>query len=469
MPTSAASFPTSHSTTPYWRNEVKPIDEHRSTESLPPHADIVIIGAGYAGAAIAHHLLERHSNHHDQSLPSIVILEAREACSGATGRNGGHFKPDPFSRAANVLKTHGKAVAEHVAAFEARQVQKVRAFVDDEEIDCDFEEVTVRDVCLYPAGRDKIEADLVALNEADISTARSLEYSSDREAEEISGVKGAKSCLTFNAARLWPYRLVSHMLEKAVSRGINLQTHTPVTSVTPTGEGSDASLWAVNSSRGSIQCSTVIYATNAYTSALVPELKDKIVPVRGMVARLLPATDAPLLNDSYMMRFSEFEYDYMISRPDGSIIVGGAKRDFYDELHEWYNVCDDGRLMKGATHYFDGYMQRHFSGWENCDVRTDQIWTGIMGYSNDGFPYVGPVYGKPGQYICAGFTGHGMPQIFLSAKAIAEMVTAGVSAAEVDLPLPYHTSPDRWSRQGTHASLQQWQAVSERAATRARL
>ncbi len=69
----------------------------------------------------------------------------------------------------------------------------------------------------------------------------------------------------------------------------------------------------------------------------------------------------------------------------------------------------------------------------------------VMGYSDDGFPYVGTVPGKPGQYICAGFNGHGMPQIFLSAKAIAEMVLLGATAEEAGLPLPYWTTNQRWT------------------------
>jgi glycine/D-amino acid oxidase-like deaminating enzyme len=85
----------------------------------------------------------------------------------------------------------------------------------------------------------------------------------------------------------------------------------------------------------------------------------------------------------------------------------------------------------------------------------------VMGYSDDGFPYVGPVRKKPGQYICAGFNGHGMPQIFLSAKAIAEMVISGATAGEVDLPLPYWTSPERWSDRKEHISSQAWRAVTK--------
>ena len=84
-----------------------------------------------------------------------------------------------------------------------------------------------------------------------------------------------------------------------------------------------------------------------------------------------------------------------------------------------------------------------------------------MGYTQDGFPYVGEVPGKPGQFIRAGFTGHGMPQIFLSAKAIAEMVVSSVTAKEAGLPSPYWTSPGRWWHHNEHISLRAWRAVVE--------
>lgn len=191
----------------------------------------------------------------------------------------------------------------------------------------------------------------------------------------MSGVRGAMSCHTYNAARLWPYRLVTHLLEKAVSQGVNLQTKTPVTGVLAADAGSKDYRWLVDTPRGSVKTDNVVYATNGYTSALVPEMKDKIVPVKGIVARLVGA-NAPKLTDSYMMRFSDHEYDYMIPRPDGSIILGGGKRDYYKDLNEWFNVSDDSKLIESARCYFDGYMQRHFHGWEDSDVRTEELWTG---------------------------------------------------------------------------------------------
>jgi glycine/D-amino acid oxidase-like deaminating enzyme len=47
----------------------------------------VIIGAGYSGVSLAYHLYKQLS-HADQPDPAITVLEARQICSGATGRNG---------------------------------------------------------------------------------------------------------------------------------------------------------------------------------------------------------------------------------------------------------------------------------------------------------------------------------------------------------------------------------------------
>jgi glycine/D-amino acid oxidase-like deaminating enzyme len=285
------------------------------------------------------------------------------------------LKPDPLLRAASVLESHGKEVAEHVASFEARQVEAIRELVALENIDCNFEETMVMDVCMYPEGRDKMKASIDKTVKEGISTAKTIKYFTGKEAENVSGVHGALSCHTYHAARLSPYRLVTRLLEKAISAGVDLQTFTPVAGVTAQQDGSGEHRWLVETLRGSVKAKTVIYATNGYTAALVPEMKDKIVPVRGTVARLSGAK-APKMNHSYMMRISAYEYDYMIPLPDNSIVVGGAKRDFYKHRDQWYNVSDDSKLIEGASDYFDGYMQRHFHGWEDSGASTKQVWTG---------------------------------------------------------------------------------------------
>jgi glycine/D-amino acid oxidase-like deaminating enzyme len=71
---------------PYWRTEPHRLDNYRSTDTLPKEIDIIIVGAGYAGSSVAYHILDQIKP--GSKPPSITILEARQACSGATARNG---------------------------------------------------------------------------------------------------------------------------------------------------------------------------------------------------------------------------------------------------------------------------------------------------------------------------------------------------------------------------------------------
>jgi glycine/D-amino acid oxidase-like deaminating enzyme len=86
-----------------------------------------------------------------------------------------------------------------------------------------------------------------------------------------------------------------------------------------------------------------------------------------------------------------------------------------------------------------------------------------MGYSNDGCPYIGEIPDRSGQYVCAGFSGHGMPQTFLAAEAIASMVVGGKSFEDTELPGLFKISPDRLESQEEHTSLAGWKTVMKRS------
>lgn len=70
-----------------------------------------------------------------------------------------------------------------------------------------------------------------------------------------------------------------------------------------------------------------------------------------------------------------------------------------------------------------------------------------MGYSFDGLPHVGQVPGEDGQYIVAGFTGHGMPQIFFAAEGLAKMIVTGAEFEETGLPRLFKSSQVRLDKQ----------------------
>jgi glycine/D-amino acid oxidase-like deaminating enzyme len=59
-----------------------------------------------------------------------------------------------------------------------------------------------------------------------------------------------------------------------------------------------------------------------------------------------------------------------------------------------------------------------------------QEWTGIMGATADGRPFIGEVPGKKGMWISAGFNGHGMVLCLKSAEALVTMMETGGETPE---------------------------------------
>lgn len=78
-----ATLPTPTSSNSFWHSEPnKFLIGHHTTEDLPAQADIVIVGSGITGTSAARYLAEDKR----ADGKTIVMLEAREACWGATGR-----------------------------------------------------------------------------------------------------------------------------------------------------------------------------------------------------------------------------------------------------------------------------------------------------------------------------------------------------------------------------------------------
>ena len=87
------TLPRPNPTVSYWQD---PPDaetaDYSSSEKVPQTADTVIIGSGITGSCVAWNMLNGISK-----SGKIVMLEARQVCSGATGRNGTHSFPTRFS------------------------------------------------------------------------------------------------------------------------------------------------------------------------------------------------------------------------------------------------------------------------------------------------------------------------------------------------------------------------------------
>lgn len=278
--------------------------------------------------------------------------------------------------------------------------------------------------------------------------------------------------VTSVAARMWPYKFVAKILEDLLtatnptSNGkFNLQTLTPAESLNPTSDGK----WSISTPRGLITANRVLLATNAYTSHLLPAFSSLIVPCRGQMSALIPPPsfhDANRLATSYGFLGDGID-DYLIQRPSelgGHLMFGGGRQN-------GPSLCtvDDSIIDENTAAYLRSRLptvltthppQFTESISESPPLSPVNEWTGIMGFSQDDLPWVGPVVTSlspahaPNLFLAAGYTGHGMPNAWLCGKAVAMMAARSLVnadtewlsesvSAEVGVPRAYRITEER--------------------------
>ena len=255
----------------------------------------------------------------------------------------------------------------------------------------------------------------------------------DDYAAQLCNMKRCKGLITKpRAASLYPYRLVCHMIRRCLEKpNFKLYTETPVISIS---KDYLADKWIVKTPRTTISASKVVHTTNAYASGLLDDLKGVIVPIRGQIQAItapegsLPGPMSFRGSMEYLLQRKSYGHEY---------ILGGG-RDHATGGNLEIGIIDDSTCDPGASKYLSHFITNLKN---EGDLKLIKEWTGIMGFTADQCPLVGEFPSKPGCYIAAGFSGHGMPRVFLSSKAVAETITKG--ALPDWLPRAYRITTDR--------------------------
>jgi glycine/D-amino acid oxidase-like deaminating enzyme len=90
-----------------------------------------------------------------------------------------------------------------------------------------------------------------------------------------------------------------------------------------------------------------------------------------------------------------------------------------------YNSDNTTDLNELMSEKLRNYLPRNFdlNLCEKDQTLIEKEWIGIMCFTPDHQPIVGPLSNRQGQYILAGYSGHGMPIAFLAGKHIAQMIS----------------------------------------------
>lgn len=184
---------------------------------------------------------------------------------------------------------------------------------------------------------------------------------------------------------------VAHIIKTCLAQGLNLQTWTPVKSVEASAE--TAGHWMVNTDRGSISTPTVVYATNAYTSALLPSFKSYIKPTAHMCNKVVPPpswSGTKSLQNSYGILASN---DALFSinpraNADGVVLFGGsnpAQGKLKEYLSGSFSRLYDDSLsnFEPVTNAVKEFTAAEFEGWGEEPPAPGQgcvyAWSGIIG------------------------------------------------------------------------------------------
>ncbi|WOO82646.1 putative oxidoreductase OrdL [Vanrija pseudolonga] len=498
-------LPRKDPTKSYWIEQApSPLKDFQSGP-LPERTDVLIIGAGYTAATLAYWL--RAFSPAD-AVPSITVLDARDICGGATGRNGGQLRPISFDAYADWAATYGRDTARELIEHEVAHIPAFEALVAAEKLDCDLhvsrtwsaymtDEEAAKGVAQVEGMRaaeggwvDRVVGDVVATRDPE-------------EAGRLTRVKGARGAVGVPGGRIWPYKFVHGLFAKLLQTpGFELHAHTPAVEVLPCRNSNME--WTVATARGDIRAKAVVYANNRWVEHLAPEFRGVITAARNQMAaiRLDGSRWAGGKLDEQAMQFWDgLHNNYYVTFPQyNTLVIGGAKQVLVrpttrpdgsagpPDLSLWHDNDDEDKNAPGAEAYFRSWPQRDLVGWggpseaklagtnPSADASTGGLWTGVMSHSIDSMPFVGPLDCErvaAGQYVAAGWNGHGMPRILLATHALAGQVLAGLGVQATPgpewarrlriprLPAPFEVSPERLRR--VTAAAREHAAAQEKA------
>lgn len=401
----------------YWQRTTRafPLLNSNHNSILPNKVRYLIIGSGLAGALTAFELVEGGIDGSD-----IIILEAREAASGASSRNAGHIRPDAFRGFTAYSSLHGVEQALEIIANERLVLEKVHEFVEKHKIACDFHFTTTFDVCMTEEFAEYEARSLKAYETAGGDVSHVL-FHEGADARERTRVKGAVAAYEWPAASSHPARLTQWLLKDVVSKGVKLFTHCPATAVTRSrpahGFPGDDIIWQVTTPRGIVDTPRVIHCTNAHAALLLPQLASHLTPNKAQAHSLVPTRDFSaenLLVNTMSLRYSLLHFYSLIQRQsDGTMILGASR------LNPTLSAEAQGRLVsfddrsyseetcQDALRQFEVLFPPQRVVAKRQGEGLDHAWSGIIAMTTDSVPFVGAIEALPGQYICAGFNGHG--------------------------------------------------------------
>ncbi|MDI6798050.1 MAG: FAD-binding oxidoreductase [Desulfatibacillaceae bacterium] len=365
--------------------------------------DVAIVGGGFTGLTTAHFLKKA-----EPSL-NVALLESQVIGFGASGRNGG-FNMTLFGLTMGITALRfGRAKAREAHLYMERAVDTLKALVEENSIDCDYEHPGFLRVATSPQYARRIRHEIELAHELGLGGIEWIDQDAVREQVNSPTYLGAWSeprCGLINPAKLsWGWKGVIK------GQGVAVYERSPVISMSKTG----SNRVILTTPNGRVDAAKVVLATNAY-SHLVPGIKWKQVPIWTHIVLTEPLTQKQLEPIGWKNRQGVEDarnlVHYYRLTADNRLLMGGRDISFA----YGYNMDKDINesvfkgLKKDVAQIFPSL----------ADVRYTHQWGGPVSVTTDLTPAMGYL-GSKNVIYSVGCMGHGVSLTHLNGATAADL------------------------------------------------
>lgn len=366
------------------------------------HRDIVVIGGGIIGAAIAYYGAKAGLE--------ITVLEKNELASGTSSRCDGNIlaiDKDPGFDSQMSLKSQQlvhELSKDLEQPFEYRNPGSILVCENDEEMEAAHKWVQQQ----KGAG-----LDFRMLDRSD------LKNESKYFADDLYGGLECKTDSTVN-----PYMFTFSMFHRAQELGAMVHIRTEVTNVAKNPSGQ----FAIETTNGKFTANKVVNACGVW-APFIGEMLEVTIPIKPRKGQLIVASRQQPIGLRKVM-----EFGYLISK------FGGIRQ--VDTITEKYGVAlvfeptESQNFLIGSSREFSGfnttvnhevtkYIARRAVRFypKIADMTVIRTYAGLRPWTEDHLPIVSHVEEVPGFYIAAGHEGDGISLAAVTGKLIEEMLS----------------------------------------------
>ncbi|MCA8019593.1 FAD-dependent oxidoreductase [Burkholderia metallica] len=247
-------------------------------------ADVVIVGAGFAGLSAAVELARQGAK--------VVVIEREFPGFGASGRNAGYLAGAMGLEYDLMLRDISKEQATQIVRYYDAAVGFVEGKLKEHDIDCEYVQSGWIRAGVHPSQEQKIRDEM--------RIGAELGHKSQFLDQAQMRARGIPPAFLFGeytptGGTLHPGKYVMGLRRAALRAGVKLYENTPLLSYT------EGPVIQVKTPRGSASAPVLLFATNAYTPQL-GLLANKVVPLRISAIETEPLSDAQLASLGWSRR-----------------------------------------------------------------------------------------------------------------------------------------------------------------------